>query len=553
MIKTMATLSPDDGELLRQWLDRGDEPSFRLLVDRYAGLVYHAAYRTGGNAATADEAAQLTFIILARKASQLRSRNSLAGWLHRTAILQTRNLLRTQRREERKNFALTAMTPDPQAEPSQAWREMSPVLDDALAALPERDREAILMRFYRSLSFPEIAAAAGIASDAARKRVERAIVRLRTQLARRGCHIGTAVCLGALTQLGAQAKAGTLSSAVLATQAIAAATSTTTLSTTTIAIIMTKKAAITTGAIVLIAGAGAVAIINRSDSQTPSPSAADANSSNRSSAARPAFGESPTEAVTRPRPRDPVENPEFVDEYGESRTKLSKHVANTVIALLDDAVSMGEMAASGELGGALGGRRAAMRAGLGGVLGDLNLTDDQQKQAETLYADFQQRELAMTKTAVDKLRKDPQPLMRVMLASDAYSRGEITEDQYKTIQATAEADLQGVMNPLDRRNFQGGRPFSDNTFREEMLAVLEPGQAETFQAAATEQAARDAETTGSITEMPAMDLEQLDKTVTSAKTLTAGVRQMMEGLGGLQDLGPMLEEQRRQQEQRGGE
>ena len=41
-----------------------------------------------------------------------------------------------------------------------------------------------------------------------------------------------------------------------------------------------------------------------------------------------------------------------------------------------------------------------------------------------------------------------------------------------------------------------------------------------------------------------MDLEKLDETVVSAKKLTGGLKQMMEGMGGLQNLGPLMEQQR---------
>lgn len=543
-----APLPTDDGTLLRRWLDRGEEASFRELVDRYTGLVYHSALRASGNASVAAEGAQLAFIVLARRARQLSDRPSLAGWLHQTAILQTRNLLRKQRREERKLDTLTAMTPDSTPESSQRWREMMPVLDDALAALPEPDREAILLRFYRRLSFPEIAATIGIAGDAARKRVDRAVERLRGQLARQGCHLSTAACLGGLGHLGLEAHAGVVSSTALATKALATGSLATGLTPTTIAIIMTKKASITAGAALLLAGAGAVALINRADEPPPAEQASENVRPAPARSERSGPGSPRATEAARARPRDPAENPEFVGKYGEARTNLSKFVANNVIELLDDALSMGEMATSG-LGGAFG-QRGALQMALGGLAGQLELDEEQRRQAEALVADFQQRELARTKSAVDTLRNDPEALMRMMLASDAYSRGEITEDEYKALQERAQTDLAGIINPLDRQNFQGGRPLGDESFRQGMLAILDAEQAATFESSVQERSARNAGNTGSIADLPAMDLEQLDKTVTSAKAVTGGVRQMMEGLGGLQDLGPLLEQQqqRRQNE-----
>lgn len=538
----------NDGDLLRRWLDRGEEASFRELVDRYSGLVYHSALRTGGNASLAGEGAQLTFIVLAKRARQLASRPSLAGWLHQTAVFQTRNLVRTQHRETRKLQNLTAMTPDIPPDGASAWREMAPVLDDALAALPENDREAILLRFYRSLSFPEIAATIGIAGGAARKRVDRAVARLRTQLERRGCHLSTTACLGALGNFAAEAKAGALCGGALASNALAA-TATTTLATgfssTTIAIIMTKKASIAAGAALLLAGAGAVALINRGDNTDATQTATENSRPGSSRNERSGPGSPRASEASRARPRDPAENPDLVSKYGEARTNLSKFVAGNVIDLLDDALSMGEMASTG-LGGALGQRGALM--GLGRLGGELNLNEEQRKQAEELVADFQKRELERTKSAVESLRNDPEALMRMMLASDAYSRGEMSEEEYKAAQAGAQTDLAGIMNPLDRQNFQGGRPLGDESFRQGMMAILDPDQASTFESAVQNRTA-DPGNNGSIADIPAMDLEQLDKTVTSAKSLTSGARQIMEGLGGLQDLGPLLEQQQRRRQQ----
>jgi RNA polymerase sigma factor (sigma-70 family) len=544
----MEPAPPDDGTLLRRWLDRGEEASFRELVERYNGLVYHSALRTAGNPGIAAEGAQLTFIVLASRARQLVTRSSLAGWLHQTAVLQTRNLLRKQRREDLKRQSYTAMT-DP-SEEIQAWREMAPVLDDALAALPESDREAILLRFYRSLTFPEIAAAVGIASDAARKRVDRAVERLRVQLGRRGCHVGTAACLGALGQLGIEAKAGVLSAAVLSSKAIGAAALSTGITATTIAIIMTKKATITAGAALLLAGVGAIAIINNNpavpEAETPS-----ANTRPASTRAERSSGPSSpaADSIARARPRDPAENPDLVTTYGEARTNLSKFVTGNVLDLMDTVIEMGEMANSGGLANAFGGQRGGLQMGLGRELvQNLDLSEDQQTKAQELLKEFQKRELERAKTTVETLRKDPESMMRIMLAGDAYARGEITEEAYKAIQATNQADLEGIMNPLDERNFRGGRPLADEAFRTGMIGILEPDQAQTFQSSVASNTQQP--NAGSISEMPAMELEKLDKTITSVKTVTSGVRQMMEGFGGLQDLGPLLE-QRRQQEEGG--
>jgi RNA polymerase sigma factor (sigma-70 family) len=545
----MPPSGPSDAELLADWFLSHREPAFHALVARYAGLVHMAAKRTCGDDTLAAEASQLTFITLARKAKSLTSRSSLAGWLHITAVMQAKNLLRHNQRENRKRQHLrTHMETDSQAAPADTWQRMQPVLDEALAALSSSDREALLLRFYRSLSVREIAASLGIATDAAQKRLDRATDRLRVQLARRGCQVGGSLGAAMLAGFGSDAQAA-LPASILASKALAAGTAAGTGTLTTIGIlIMTKKTAITAGVALLLAGAGAVALVNR-DSAGKKTADPTADHPTGSSVGSPAPADGTATKATRSRPRDPAENPEFVAKYGQSRTNLSKHVAANVISLLEDAVDMGEMASSGTIGNAFGGPRAGLRMGLGRIGNDLELTEDQQDQAGALYAEFQKRELARSKETIARLKKDPTSLMQLMLASDAFSRGEINEAQYEELQTSSAEDLKGVINPLDRNNFRGGQPLEDETFRSGFQALLEPPQSEKLQASLDEQAAKANEPgadsdPGSISNLPTMELEKLDETVTSAKKLTGGLKQMMEGMGGLQDLEPLMQQQR---------
>ena len=206
MGKTMVDSDSTDAELLGAWLERRDEPSFHALVSRHAGLVLSAARRKCGNDALAAEASQLTFILLARKAASLTGRTSLAGWLHITAMRQTQDLMRQTKREQHKRDRLAMETgSDPDHD---AWLEVRPVIDEAIATLPEKDREALLLRFYRSMSVREVAAVLGIATDAAQKRIDRATDRLRGKLVRLGCQTGV-LSAGLLTGLASDAQAAT--------------------------------------------------------------------------------------------------------------------------------------------------------------------------------------------------------------------------------------------------------------------------------------------------------------------------------------------------------
>lgn len=314
---------------------------------------------------------------------------------------------------------------------------------------------------------------------------------------------------------------------------------------------MNRSTMIASGIALLLAGALAFTLIRQSDGKKvadapkdPKPTAGKAG---ESGSGGPSDGGPRAERI---RQREETKNSDLVAKYGESRTNLSKHVTSNVIGLLDDAVQMGEMAANGQFGGPFG-SRGGFRMGLGRVANDLNLTEEQQQKGAAIYSEFQKRELANSKQAIGNLRKDPTPLMKLMLASDALARGEITEDEYKTLQNSSGEDLKGILNPLNERNFRGGRPLRDDTFRAELEAILDPAQAEILRKSIEEQgpaAPNPAADEASIASMPSMELEKLDTTIESVKKLTTGFKTVMEGFGGLQELGPMLEQQRQRRE-----
>ena len=78
-----------------------------------------------------------------------------------------------------------------------SWTEVAPVLDEALAELGERDRQAILLRFFEKMELAEVGRLIGTTEDAAKKRVSRALDKLRTFFARRGVTL-TAVALASV-------------------------------------------------------------------------------------------------------------------------------------------------------------------------------------------------------------------------------------------------------------------------------------------------------------------------------------------------------------------
>lgn len=200
----------DDAELLRQYAEEHSEEAFRELVDRHLGLVYHAALRLCADAHRAQDVAQAVFNDLARKAGVLSSRPVLSGWLYTSARYAALRAVRTEsRRRAREQEAEAMRELVDGGEPATQWDELRPVIDEALQGLAEREREAILLRFFEGRAFAEIGNVLAVSEDAARMRVDRALERLRGILRKNGITSTAAVLEAALsTQTGAAAPAG---------------------------------------------------------------------------------------------------------------------------------------------------------------------------------------------------------------------------------------------------------------------------------------------------------------------------------------------------------
>lgn len=177
-----------DTELLDAFARRRDGAAFEQIVARYAGLVYSAAMRQVGPA-LAEDASQAVFFILAQKAQQVDGR-TLAGWLVNTARYASLASRRAEVRLKQREQKAAQMQPEHESRDASAdWAQLSPLLDEALSKLDEKDRSAVTLRYLQGKSVREVAAAMSTTEAAAGKRATRAIQTLRDYFARRGMRL----------------------------------------------------------------------------------------------------------------------------------------------------------------------------------------------------------------------------------------------------------------------------------------------------------------------------------------------------------------------------
>jgi RNA polymerase sigma factor (sigma-70 family) len=226
IIKQM--LASDDMRLLQEYATGRSEQAFTALVARHINLVYSAALRSVNNPHQAEEITQAVFVILARKARALRRGTVLSGWLYQTARLTAANFIRTEmrrhQREQQAHLQSTMNDPEP-----EAWTQVGPLLEEAMAQLNERDRDAIVLRFFEGKALKEVGHALGTSEDAAKMRVSRALDKLRDFFHRRGITVPAGALAAAISGNSIQAAPAGLAASVAAGAVQTAALSASTL------------------------------------------------------------------------------------------------------------------------------------------------------------------------------------------------------------------------------------------------------------------------------------------------------------------------------------
>jgi RNA polymerase sigma factor (sigma-70 family) len=193
----------NDAQLLQSFAEQNSEAAFRSLVDRHLPLVFGTARRMTGDNALAEDIAQTVFILLAGKAKRIGRDAILSGWLYRTTRFVTSRALTAEQRRRRREQEALAMQSTSSSDPS--WLRHGPQLDEALAHLGETDRNAILLRYFEQQSLRDVGVALGLNEEAAKKRVARALEKLRRTFSRHGAEISAVALAAGLTREAAEA------------------------------------------------------------------------------------------------------------------------------------------------------------------------------------------------------------------------------------------------------------------------------------------------------------------------------------------------------------
>ena len=182
-----------DGELLGRFVRQRDEAAFEALFWRHGPMVL-AVCRRLLPPADAEDAFQATFLVLVRKATSIGRREAVGAWLYRVAY---RVALRARATARPVVELPPEGPPAPPDEESAAWRDLRPLLDEAIDSLPEKYRTPVVLCYLEGKTHQEAARALGCPKGTVAVRLKRARDRLRRRLDRRGLAL-PAILLGVL-------------------------------------------------------------------------------------------------------------------------------------------------------------------------------------------------------------------------------------------------------------------------------------------------------------------------------------------------------------------
>lgn len=175
----------EDAILIEQYLE-GDEEGLAAIYDRYAGVIYGYLCRRVGPT-EAEDLLQETFVKVATSLESYTHKGRLRSWLLTIARSKMLDRLRSAQHQRERNLAedegmeISAMGNNPLEEEEN--RELGRRICEAVAQLPDNQREIFLLREESGLSFKEIGDLLGIPLNTALSHMHRATATLRAALA----------------------------------------------------------------------------------------------------------------------------------------------------------------------------------------------------------------------------------------------------------------------------------------------------------------------------------------------------------------------------------
>ncbi len=175
-----------DRQLLDQFSKERAESAFNHLIQRHGAMVLGVCRRLLRNEQDVEDAFQAVFLVLARRAGDVRWQESIGGWLHETAVrVATHARARDLKRREYETRAID-MRPVTEPPPPFERAELREIFDDEIRQLPKKYQQPLVLCYLEGKSHVEAAAELGWPVGSVKGRLSRAREELRQRLLRRG-------------------------------------------------------------------------------------------------------------------------------------------------------------------------------------------------------------------------------------------------------------------------------------------------------------------------------------------------------------------------------
>jgi RNA polymerase sigma factor (sigma-70 family) len=197
--------SVSDGCLLDRFVTHGDQDAFAALVHRHGPMVLAVCRRVCGDEHLAEDAFQAAFLVLARRAGDVKPREAVRAWLYGVAVRTARGARARSARRRFREIPLPLVPDRPIPAAVAVDSDALQALDEEIARLPQHLRTAVLLCELDGLPRKEAAARLGIPEGTLSSRLGKA----RKVLARRLRGRGIALSAGALTMLFGSARPAT--------------------------------------------------------------------------------------------------------------------------------------------------------------------------------------------------------------------------------------------------------------------------------------------------------------------------------------------------------
>jgi RNA polymerase sigma factor (sigma-70 family) len=190
-----------DGQLLEGFVSRRDGLALEVLVLRHAPMVWGVCRRVLSDGPDAEDAFQTTFLVFARKAASIRSRERLANWLYGVAQQTARKAKQTvAKRKTREQQVAVMPEPKGESQDQEVLPDLQPVLDEELSRLPDKYRTVLVLSDLQGKGRPEVARQLGLLEGTVGSRLARGREMLAKRLALRGVSVSGVTLAAVLPQ-----------------------------------------------------------------------------------------------------------------------------------------------------------------------------------------------------------------------------------------------------------------------------------------------------------------------------------------------------------------